>query len=193
MSDERRRFFRINDTVGLKAERIDPKQVEEKVEHFRQNRHEYSMLNDFNYQLEQHQADLRKITERMPELGRYLKMLQQQVDQLTERLIPDDQRFVDQDKSVNLSAQGIAFYSSEAADPGDVIELHLKLHPSQHRIMVLARVIQCEPDRQQKGQYRIALDFEHIREADQELLVKHVHGRQLQALGASRYDNENED
>ena len=190
MSDERRRFFRIDDTVGLKAERIDPKQVEEKIEHFRQNRHEYSMLNDFNFQLDQHQADLRKISERMPELGRYLKVLQQQIDYLTEKLLPDDERFVDREQPVNISAQGIAFYSSESADPGDIIELHLKLHPSQHRIMVLARVIQCERDRKQEGQYRIALDFEHIREADRELLVKHVHGRQLQALGASRYDNE---
>ncbi len=190
MSDERRRFFRIDDTVGLKAERIDPKQVEEKIEHFRQNRHEYSMLNDFNFQLDQHRADLRKISERMPELGRYLKVLQQQIDYLTEKLLPDDERFVDREQPVNISAQGIAFYSSESADPGDIVELHLKLHPSQHRIMVLARVIQCERDRKQEGQYRIALDFEHIREADRELLVKHVHGRQLQALGASRYDNE---
>jgi hypothetical protein len=190
MTDERRRFFRIDDTVGLKAERIDPKEVEEKIEHFRQNKHQYAMLNDYNFQLEQHQADLRKITERMPELGRYLKMLQQQIDRLTEQLLPDDQQFVDRELPVNISAQGIAFYSSESADPGDVIELHLKLHPSQHRIMVLARVIHCESDRKHPGQYRIALDFEHIREADRELLVKHVHGRQLQALGASRYDNE---
>lgn len=190
MTDERRRFFRIDDTVGLKTERIDPKQVEEKIEHFRRNQHPYSTLNDYNFQLQQHQADLRKITERMPELGRYLKMLQQQIDRLTEQLLPDDQQFVEREQPVNISAQGIAFYSSESADPGDIIELHLKLHPSQHRIMVLARVVQCEADRDQPGQYRIALDFEHIREADRELLVRHVHGRQLQALGASRYDND---
>lgn len=190
MTDERRRFFRIDDTVGLKAERIDPKEVDEKIERFRSNTHQYALLNDFNYQLEQRRADLRTISERMPELGRYLKVLQQQIDRLTEQLLPEDQQFVDRDQAVNISAQGIAFYSSESAEPGDIIELHLKLHPSQHRIMVLARVIHCEPDRKQPGQYRIALDFEHIREADRELLVKHVHGRQLQALGAARFDNE---
>ena len=190
MSNERRRFFRIDDTVGLKAERIDPERAAERIEHLRHNRHEYSMLNDFDFQLDRHRADLRKITERMPELGRYLKVLQRQIDCLTEKLLPDDDRFIEREQAVNISAQGIAFYSSESAEAGDIVELHLKLYPSQHRILVLSRVVQCERTPNQEDQYRIALDFEHIREADRELLVRHVHGRQLQALGASRYDNE---
>ncbi len=190
MSDDRRRFFRIDDTVGIKTERIDPKLVDEKIEHFRSSNTPHSLLNDYNYQLDQHQADLRKISERMPELGRYLKMLQRQIDRLTEQLLPVEEQFVEQEQPVSISAQGIAFYSSESAEPGDVVELRLRLQPSQHRILVLARVIHCEPDTRQPGQYRIALDFEHIREADRELLVRHVHGRQLQALGASRFDNE---
>jgi predicted nuclease with TOPRIM domain len=188
MTQERRRFFRIEDIVSLKAEVIDESQVPERLENFWNEQHQFSLRNEFNYKLEQHQADLRKINSRMPELGRYLGLLQEQIDILTDKILQDEDKFTSLEKQVNLSAQGISFLSDEPANKGDILELHLKLNPGKQKIVVFARVVNCELPDTEQGQYKIALDFEHIHEADREILVKHVHGKQLIALGASRFE-----
>ncbi len=54
MTQERRRFFRIEDIVSLKAEVIDEQQVPEKLEKFWNEPHQASMRNEFNFKLEQH-------------------------------------------------------------------------------------------------------------------------------------------
>lgn len=191
-SKERRRYFRIDDVIGLKSEVIEQQHVEQRLQNFQANQHEYSMLNEFNYQIEQHRADLKHIKEKMPEVGRYLEVLQKQLDLLTDRLLQDEDGFTETEKKVNLSAQGLSFYSDESVHQGDIAELHLRLLPERHKIVIFARVISCTHENNDLGKHRISLDFEHIQEADRELLVKHVHGKQLRALGAARFEEDSE-
>ncbi len=186
MSDERRRYFRVDDIIGLKSEVVDREQVDDRLEDFRQHKHRYSLLNEFNFQIERHRSDLKHIKDRMPEVGRYLEFLQQQVDTLTEKVLKDEDEFVDLERKVNLSAQGLAFFSDEAVHADDIVELQLQLFPERHKIVIFARVVSCADDPEQ-GQFKVSLDFEHIHEADRELLVKHVHGKQMRALGAARF------
>lgn len=190
MTQERRRFFRIDDIVSLKAEAVDKESIPEKLEKFWNDQHAFSIRNEFNYKLEQHQADLLQIKKKMPELGRYLAILQEQLDILTDKIIQDEDKFTELEKQVNLSAQGISFVTDEMVNTDDIVELHLKLSPGRQKIVLFARVISCEPVEDEGGMYNISLDFEHIHEADREILVKHVHGKQLTALGAARYQEE---
>ncbi len=189
MAEERRRFYRIEDIVSMKTEVVDESEAPERIKQFWQEQHQFSIRNDFNYKLEQHQADLKAIKTKMPELGRYLSILQEQLDILTDKILEDEDKFTDLEHQVNLSAQGIAFVSPEAAQHGDILELHLKLNPGRQKIVIFARVVSCEPVEDPTGHYNIALDFEHIHEADREIIVKHVHGKQLTALGASRFED----
>ena len=189
---ERRRYFRIEDLVGLKTQVVDQPEVEQKLEKFWNDQHQYSLRNEFNFKLEQHQADLKKIKTKMPEVGRYLSLLQEQIDVLTNKILQDEDTFTDLEMEVNLSAQGIAFYTNEAVKIGDIVELNLKLLPGRQRIVVFSRVVDCKPVGEPEGHYRIALDFEHIHEADREILIKHVHGKQLRALGASRFEEDDD-
>lgn len=190
MTQERRRFFRIEDIVEMKAEVVDHSQAESRIEAFWEDPHQFSLRNEFNYKLEQHQGDLNHIKRNMPELGRYLEMLQQQIDLLTDHLIDNDDSSEHIEREVNLSAQGLSFTSDQPANSNDIIELHLKLMPSRQQVVIFCRVINCEKMDSDPVQYRIALDFEHIHEADREILVKHVHGKQLRALGAARYEED---
>jgi len=192
MSKERRRFFRIEDVIHLKTETVEQHELDERLREFRNNQHQYSALNEFNYQLDQHQADLKHIKERLPEVGRYLEIMQKQLDLLTDRILKEDDDFVDREVEASLSAQGLAFFADESANTGDIVELHLKLMPERHKLVIFARVVDCRKSTDQAGRYRISLDFEHIHEADRELLVKHVHGKQLRALGAARFSEDNE-
>jgi len=189
MSQERRRFFRIDDTVGIQSTAVEKQHLNSRLDSFWNDQHKFSIRNEFNFKLEQHQADLNQIKGKMPELGRYLSVLQEQIDLLTDRIIHADDSFVAEEKDVNISAQGIAFYSDERVTAGDIIELHLKLLPGQQEIVTFARVVNCISVRStEKNKFRISLDFEHIHEADRELLVKHVHGKQLKSLGATRFE-----
>jgi len=188
MQQDRRRFFRVEDTVGLKLTAIDKKQLDSKLDQFWNDQHQFSLRNEFNYQLDQHQADLQKIKNKMPELGRYLAVLQQQIDLLTEKVISDNDDFTDFETPANISAQGISFNSQQAFSKQDVVELHIQLIPSHQKIVTLATVVEylTQPKNQE---YNLSLDFTHIHEADQELLVKHIHARQLNALSAARFSD----
>jgi len=190
MSDERRRFFRIEDIVGLKTQVIEKHDLEKKIDSFWNDQHQFSIRNEFNYKLDQHKADLQHIKTKMPELGRYLSVLQEQLDLLTDKIAGNEDSFTTQETAVNISAQGISFLSSEQVQEGDIVELNLLLLPSQQKVVVFAKVIECQQDKSTPGQYNISLDFEHIHDADQELLVKHVHGKQLRSLGAARFEED---
>lgn len=190
MTEDRRRYFRIDDTIGIKTEVVDSRQLDEKLENFWKNQHPYSAVNEFNFELEQHRADLKRIKDKLPEVGRYLEMLQKQIDILTAKVLRDEDNFVELEKKVNLSAQGIAFFSDEAVAAGEIVELHLQLFPEKTKLVIFAKVVDCRRDSEGSDQFKISLDFEHIHEADRELLVRHVHGKQLRALGAARFEED---
>ncbi len=185
MQQERRRFFRIEDNVGLKLTTIEPGQQESRIQQFWNEQHQFSLRNEFNYRLEQHQSDLLVIKNKMPELGRYLSLLQQQLDLLTDKVINDQDDFIDFEASVNLSAQGISLHSEQPYSAGQLVELHIQLLPNQQKIVTLGTVIESINPSGNKL-FNLSLDFTHIHEADQELLVKHIHARQLLALSESR-------
>jgi len=187
MTDERRRYFRIDDEALLALERIDKAAIDDRVDDFWTNEHAFSIRNNYNFQIEQHIADRHKIDSKMPELGRYLGVLEKQIDRLTDKLVGDDNDQAMTQKSVNLSAQGIAYYDDQDLDQNELVELKLKLLPTGFRLVIIARVVLVEQDRDQdQGKYRISLDFENLHEADREILIKHIHGKQMDSLGSAQ-------
>jgi len=192
MSDkERRRFFRIDDTVGIKAETIPANQLDDRLNDFWTNHHEFSIRNEFNHELDQHVTDLIAIENQYPSIARYLKILQKQVDLLSEKLLPEDRLNGSSKSDVNISAQGISFLSTEAISTGEVVEISLQLLPKKQRIVVFSKVISCE--KADDFKFKLTVDFEHIHEADREILIKHIHGQQLKSIGAARFDADNID
>lgn len=187
MSDERRRYFRIDDEVLLALRQIEPEDVDATVKDFWENEHAFSIRNNYNYQIEQHIADFHKLESKMPELARYLAVLEKQIDRITELLIQDNSDDSLVDKNVNLSAQGISLYYQTKPRADSLVELRLKLLPSGQRLVIIARVVLVSPDADQaQGGYKVSLDFEHMHEADREILVKHIHGKQMESLSSAK-------
>ena len=183
MTSERRRYYRIEDEVMLALSPVEENKIDDRLEDFWSNEHAFSIRNDYNYQITQHIADRHKIETRMPELARYLSVLEKQIDRLTEMLIVDDEEKLMVSKIANLSAQGIAYSGADAPPQGSLAELKLKLLPSGLRLVIIARVVLVETDAgQDQGEHKISLDFEHLHEADREILIKHIHGKQMEAL-----------
>ncbi|MDH3761307.1 MAG: PilZ domain-containing protein [Gammaproteobacteria bacterium] len=187
MTAERRRYYRIEDEVMISLTPIDATEVDQRLEDFWSNEHAFSIRNDYNFQISQHIADRHQINKKMPELGRYLSVLEKQIDRLTEKLLADEDEQSMTKKNANLSAQGISYYDDEAPPQDDPIELKLKLLPSGLRLVIIARVVLVEMDSDQgPGEYKISLDFEHLHEADREILIKHIHGKQMESLSSAK-------
>ena len=194
MSNDRRRFYRIEDRVYLQTRKVKPDELESKLEDFWSNQYQFAIRNEFNSRLDEHLADLHAIQNKMPELARYLGVLQEQIDRLTEKVLPEQDTTPGNDIRVSLSAQGISFITDEDYRPVDVVELSLRLQPSRQELIIFARVVLVEdhddsdtPD--EFGRYRVSMDFEHIHDADREILVKHVHNKQLRTLQGERNSN----
>lgn len=184
---ERRRYFRIDDEVALALMPVAGVDEEARIDDFWQNEHAYSIRNNYNFQIEQHIADFNRIEKRLPELARYLRVMERQIDRITEKLAVEDDDSKIERKSVNISAQGLQFHADDAPPKGSLVELTLKLLPSGLRLVIMARVVQVEAENDpDDGAHRISLDFEHLHEADREILAKHVHGKQMESLGSAR-------
>ncbi len=189
MSEERRRYYRIEDSVLLQASVVRAAELEDKLEEFKLNRHQFSIHNSYNHNIEEQAADFQAIKDKIPELARYLDSLQKQVDRLTAAVLPDQGSLRQEQKNVSLSAQGISFFTDDNFKPVDLVELKLQLIPSVRQLLIYSRVVLVEDneDDTEAGKNRVSLDFEHIHDADREILIKHVHSRQLHVLGANRH------
>jgi hypothetical protein len=187
MPDERRRYFRIEDTVSLTVSRIDPDELQTQIDDFWHDQQAYAVRHQFNNQLEQHLSDFKSIEKNMPELARYLSVLQAQIDNLTAKVLPEQASIASDSQKVSLSGQGMAFTSDQKMTIAETVELYLKLLPTGQTIKIYAQIVEVElvPE-QTPEQYRISLDFTHIYESDQELLVKRIHAQQLKDIAAAR-------
>lgn len=187
MTDERRRFYRIDDQVSLALKPISEIDIDARLGEFWANQHAFSIRNNYNFEIEQHIADFHKIEKSMPELARYLGVLQKQIDLITEQLTREDSRLALVQKTANLSAQGIAYYGDDSLEPNSLAELNLKLLPSGFMLVIIARVIDFQTAlNHAQGNNRISLDFEHIQEADREILIKYIHARQMKSLSSAK-------
>lgn len=189
MPQERRRYFRIDDSVLMQIKVVSGAELEKKLQDFRRGRHPITASQGVGLNLAEQMADLHVIQDKMPELSRYLINLQRQVERLNAAIFPDGTNSGRQEKQVSLSAQGMAFCTDDLYQPVDVVELLLQLIPSGQQMLIYARVVLAEDneDSFEKGQYRVSLDFEHIQDSDREILVKHVHGKQLESLSSKQY------
>jgi hypothetical protein len=181
MSAERRRYYRIDDEVMIAVSPLAKQRIDDHLEDFWANQHAFSIRNNLNVEIEQQLADRHKIENKLPELGRYLAVLEKQIGHLTDQLISDDAEQPMTRKIVSLSAQGIAYFDDQPLPVDELVELKLTLLPSGMRLVIIARVVKIEKDPDLDGP-RISLEFEHLHEADREILIKHAHARQLESL-----------
>lgn len=187
MDKERRRFFRIDDVVAVSMQALNQSDIDPRLKEFWENEHAFSIRNNYNFQIQQHIADFHKIETQMPELARYLSVLENQIDRLTDRLIEDDFDLALTEKAANFSAQGIAYHNDQAPAPDSLVELNLKLLPSGFRLVIIAQVVLVELETgHPQGVNKISLDFVHLHEADREILIKHIHSKQMESLSIAQ-------
>ncbi|HHO68245.1 MAG TPA: PilZ domain-containing protein [Gammaproteobacteria bacterium] len=190
MSEERREFFRIDDQIALEYRVIgeaDVEAIRNKIEAAVPDK--FMTASSFAATSRQIGHLLHRLQAQSPELVRCLQAIDQKLNTLAQLFVAEEMKLETQPtREVNISAGGLAFRSQQQIPVGELLEMRMVLLPSLMGILTVARVVKCEHvnDGQLQFPWRIAVTYEHIRESDRELLVRHIMARETELLRAQR-------
>jgi len=181
-SDERRRFFRIDDRLQLALRRPDAVRAAPSALPAAE------LFADIDRRIAAIVAAARV---QAPAVGELAELLNRKINyvidalELCEGL---DRRVSLREHEVSISACGLGLSCPERFDAGESLLVELVLPPSEMHLRVPARVVRCRDDAP-RG-YRLQLDFADIGLDDQELLIQFIVRRQAQFLQRLREQRE---
>ena len=183
MSDERRRYFRINEMVGISYDRIDNHDAQSEQDVYPPNLLELASLQD-----EKIESLLVDLGESNPKTAELLSLMNQKLERLTSYLNvegPLVKRIANRVREANLSACGIAFNNHEFLPEGSRIRLELTLFPSQDTIFTDGIVVATDQQENCAGFY-CRIDFYGMKMSTQERLIQYIVQSQSAQLKSSR-------
>lgn len=190
MNDERREFFRIRDRVVLEYRAITPAEMECVLLRIRDEVPDrFTAAASFAGSSRQMKHLLQNLSGQSPDLALCLQALDKKINLLAQLLVAETMHvegaFL---REVSLSAGGMAFNAEREFRPGDLLETRLVLFPSLTGILAVAKVVSCERRGEVNGgmPWRLAVEYEYIREPDRDLLIKHLFTLQAERLRAQR-------
>ncbi len=193
-SADRRNFFRIDDSVSMSYQQIPEQELDERI-----GRMELEIEGNFTVMgsiasINQNMAGImHRIEGDEPDIAAYLKAINNKIDILGRALLSTANDITEQPaQPVNLSASGMAFYSSSPIDAGVILELRLLLMPSFTGIITFCEVVGCDrvDDAEEGFSFFTRVNFTHMREKDRDLLIRHVIKRQGEFLRKRREQNQ---
>lgn len=182
LPDDRRRYFRISDNIGLAYQVIAGDQTDlgrVRSEPVRMS----ALLAEHDTVIVRLLQDLRSrdplVGELAARLNEKINGIVDQLDRATQMVEQTAHKIV----AVNISACGLGFHSDEPIAPHAQVQLDMVLLPDNKRLLTPARVIACEP---QDNGYYVRMDYVDLGAADQEYLIQHIVKRQGDLLREAR-------
>jgi len=187
-TNERRRYFRIEDEIILFFSEIAPEEIPDGETYQESPLDTFALSARLDLLTVESRSQLRKIEREYPPVADFLRSLEQKIDLIAQAVLSADEQVQGQPtRRVSLSASGLAFEAERGFDLGSMLELKMVLPPSLVGIVTYGRVVysRYQPNGDSRG-YQVAVDFAGLRERDRELLIRHVVKRQLQQLRDQR-------
>lgn len=175
MSDDRRRFFRIDDHIGVSYRVVDESELIGQTQPPRQS-DIFSLLNDLDKTITQELSELQL---RDPKMAVLLDAFDRKLSALVNQLEIDNylvQRIAHKVRQVNISACGMGLQIEEPLKEGDLVMIDLVLIPGNVNIFTYGRIISSESVNDKETYVR--MDFFGMSPTDQELLIQHIVRRQ---------------
>jgi c-di-GMP-binding flagellar brake protein YcgR len=190
MNDDRREYFRVEDQVTLEYRVITEAEMEGVLLRIRDEVPDrFTAAASFAGTSRQMKHLLQNLTGESPDLALCLQALDKKINLLAQLLVAET---INQQgtslREVSLSAGGLAFNAERELRVGELLETRLVLFPSLTGILTVAQVVSSERRGDVNGgmPWRVAVEYRYIREADRDLLVKHLFSRQTEMLRARR-------
>ena len=190
MTEERRRFFRINDSMGVSYRVLGEEEAKAYIRRSKQQDGSLDIAANFDNRI-QTLLDACKIqspvaAELIDLVNKKLNLVIQQSD-IDSSLIHNVAYTV---KKVNASACGLAFGIVDKLKIGQLLQLDIQLLPSDLNVTVLAEVVGCDPVEEEEltedSKFFARFNFTEINNNDQELLIQHIVKRQAALLKHQR-------
>ncbi len=189
---ERRNFFRVDDSVNMGYQIVSQENIPDRIEDMEVEGN-FTVMSGIASINQNMAGIMHRIEDQDQDVAAYLKAINNKIDILGRALLANDNELTEQPaQPVNLSASGLAFYTSVQLDAEVFLELKLLLMPSFTGIITFGEVVGCDRvDEPADGfNYLTRVNFMHMREKDRDLLIRHVIKRQSEALRRRREQNE---
>lgn len=167
---EKRRYFRINEKVGLAFEWLDAKDVE----------------TDAALQLREDDVKIKNLLavlgKESPKVAELCAALNDKLDSIIRRLDLESEtltRVVSRIREINISACGLGFVSDQPAQVGRHMRCELELTPVGKTIITRGVLVACDT---LAGGFYWRVDFYGMSRASQEQLIQHIVQRQSAQL-----------
>ncbi len=182
---ERRRFFRINDQVGVGYTLCDEAQAKASGS---SSHGVLGMLSQYDAEIE---TLIGTVNSREPKIAQLLEIFNRKINLAISHIQLDSetlQRLAAQVQWVSLSACGMGFMIQEELPVGSFLSLELQLQPNGIQINTGAEVISCQPQGEHEHSsegWFVGVGFCGISPISQELLIQHIVRRQGEQLRTS--------
>ena len=189
---DRRRFFRIDDAVRFAYRPLTAAELAAGVARLNEGMGgAYALMASLAAISQRMSVTLRRIEHHDAEVANYLKALDQKIETVARTLLVQGSDLAAKSaEPVNLSAGGLAIPVRDGLDPGTPVEIRLLLLPSLAGILAYGAVVECGAPSEQSGfpvgSLVLRIDFTHIRDADRDLLIRHMLRRQGEHLRRQR-------
>ena len=190
---ERRRYYRINDTVSLKYRVVQNSDIESDLYQMQYDQLLLSDLQNASKCLDARlEAMCRDLSISVPQIADMLDLINKKFA-IIDRIIynMEDQEYtMSPAQEVIISAGGIAFNAQTKLAKDTHLKMELVLFPECHYIPAYARVIHCTKIEDDSiNRYKIAVDFIGLSEEDREKIINHVLKKESEKLRRERGSN----
>ncbi|EXJ16754.1 PilZ domain-containing protein [Imhoffiella purpurea] len=183
---ERRRFYRIQDEIGIKLTPIAAADEQAAIDAFENDSRCAGLLNELRGMRYQHLPQQRSLENKFPTVAAYVRTLERQIDMLALAIDGRDDFPTAASHLANISAQGISLTIDGSYPIGSLVDVKMTLFPGPCRVEALGRVVRNDAN---SPSGEVALDFSHLRDADREALIRHVYMLQRHQLQARMPDD----
>ncbi|MEL0069102.1 MAG: hypothetical protein VW874_12650, partial [Gammaproteobacteria bacterium] len=127
-ADERRDYYRINDTVGLRVEPTTQEQIPAMEDFTEQSADEFRLINHLSRIDLENSTLLHNIQDTNPDIARYLKLINIKIEAIAKQIVAMGLTDEVKPTDITLSAGGISYRSNIPFDKGDLVKLQMILY-----------------------------------------------------------------
>lgn len=181
--NERRRYYRINDVVGLTYEVLGKDDAAQSAQSGNLGLSVTNLLAEIDHEFNQ---ATNAVWLENPSVAQALGLLNKKLSIIAAHSLQTDDQSIDSydEMMVNISGCGVAFDCSEALDIGTRLQLSLVLKPSHTHLHVTGEVVAIEqqPSSVEKP-YSVRINFDE-NSLVQEQLIQHIVQKQCAQIGS---------
>ncbi|WP_101759083.1 PilZ domain-containing protein [Oceanicoccus sp. KOV_DT_Chl] len=193
MIEERRRFFRIEDFMGVACRHLGEQEAKVFSRQRREQAGQFDFASNFDNRI-QTLVDACKI--QSPLAAELIDLMNKKLNFVIQQLDVDSSllhQVVFTQRMVSVSACGMGFMYEQALQKNTFLQLDLQLLPSKLQLVTLAKVIECNVlsanEITDNKTHFVRLEFLEMNSNDQELLIQHIVKRQSGQIKQRRDDS----